>query len=148
MTYNKIRHLKLLERFLIYQNQGMDFYTENRNEYLELLGYNCIVSDHIFYKNKQQFILLMEKYINNRIFTHQFELAFSKIWFEIIDLCDNFETDLEELKHFVPDYKSNGFSRFITAVFRQFEVLEDGDCAEEEVKDYVQKTLREIQPYL
>jgi hypothetical protein len=36
MTYNKIRHLKLLRCFLDYKKQGKDLYTENRDEYMEL----------------------------------------------------------------------------------------------------------------
>jgi hypothetical protein len=58
------------------------------------------------------------------------------------------QIDLKGLKNFELDPKSDGFGSFITAVFRQFEVLEDEECTEQEVKDYVQNTLREIQPYL
>ena len=37
-TYNKIRHLKLLRRFLDFEKQCKDLYTENRDEYMELLS--------------------------------------------------------------------------------------------------------------
>ena len=58
------------------------------------------------------------------------------------------QIDLKGLKNFELDSKSDGFGSFITAVFRQFEVLEDEECTEQEVKDYVRNTLREIRPYL
>jgi hypothetical protein len=56
--------------------------------------------------------------------------------------------DLKRVENLQLDPRSDGFGSFITAVFRQFEVLEDEECTEQEVKDYVRNTLREIQPYL
>ena len=35
--YDKKRHIELLKGFLDFKNQGKDLYTENRNEYMELL---------------------------------------------------------------------------------------------------------------
>jgi hypothetical protein len=58
------------------------------------------------------------------------------------------ERDLELVKNFEYDPKSDGFGSFMTCIFRQFEVLKDEECTEQEVKDYVRNTLREIQPYL
>ena len=67
MTYNKIRNLKLLKRFLDLKTQGKNLYTENRDEYMELQYYRCALYNHIFWKSKKQFILLMETYTHNSI---------------------------------------------------------------------------------
>ena len=77
----------------------------------------------------------------------QFEIAFSKLWWEAMKLCDEFEINLQEFKNFdfEPDPKSDGFGSLVTSVFRQFEVLEDEECTEQEVKDYVRDILQEIQ---
>ena len=48
MTYNKIRHLELLKRFLDFKNKGKDLYTENRDEYMEFQEYRCALYHHIF----------------------------------------------------------------------------------------------------
>ena len=61
---------------------------------------------------------------------------------------DTFEIDFKELKNFELEPKSNRFGSWVTAVLRQFEVLENEEFTEQEVKDYVQNTLRKIQPYL
>ena len=148
MTYNKIRHLELLRRFLDLKNQGKDLYTENRDKYMELQEYRCALYHHIFWKSKEQFVLLMENYTHNSIDFEHFEIAFSRLWKETMKVYDTFEIDLKKLKNFELDPKSDRFGSFITAVFRQFEVLEDEECTEQELKDYVQNTLREIQPYL
>jgi len=55
---------------------------------------------------------------------------------------------LKGLKNFELDPKSDGFGRFVTFVYRQFEVLEDDKCTEREVKGIVRDALREIQAYL
>ena len=55
----------------------------------------------------------------------QFETAFAQLCWETVRVCDTFEIDLKELENFEPDPKSYRFGSLVTAVFRQFEVLED-----------------------
>ena len=86
---------------------------------------------------KEQFVLLMENYTHNSIDMKQFEIAFSQLWWETMKVYDTFEIDLKELKNFELDPRSDGFGSLVTSVFRQFEVLEDEECTEQEVKDYV-----------
>jgi hypothetical protein len=148
MIYNKIRHLKLLRRFLNFRKQGRDLYRENKDEYMELQEYRCALYHHIFWKSKEQFILLMDNFIHDFIDTEQFEIAFSQLWWENIKAYDGFEIDLKGLKNFELDSRSNKFGSSITSVFRQFEVLEHEDCTKQEVKDYVRDVRRKIQPYL
>ena len=148
MTYNKIRHLELLKRFLDFRKQSKDLYRENRDEYMELQEYRCVLHHHIFWKSKEQFVLLMDNFIQDSIDMEQFEIAFSQLWWETMKVYDAFEIDLKGLKNFQLDPKSDGFGSFVTSVFRQFEVLEDEECTEQEVKDYVRDILQEIQPYL
>ena len=148
MTYNKIRHLELLRRFLDFKNQGKDLYTENRDEYMELQEYRCALYHHIFWTRRKEFVLCMKTYVHDSIDFEQFEIAFSRLWRDSMKEDKALQIDLKGLKNFELDPKSDGFGSFITAVFRQFEVLEDEECTEQEVKDYVRDTLQEIQPYL
>jgi len=148
MTYNKIRHLELLRRFLDFKNQGKDLYRENRNEYMELLHYRGRSEDHVFWKSREQFVLLMENFIHDSIDMEQFQYAFSRLWRETFKADNAFQMDLKRVKNLQLDPRSDGFGSFVTFVYRQFEVLEDEDCTEQEVKDLVRDVLREIQPYL
>lgn len=147
-TYNKVRHLELLRRFLDFEKQGKDLYTENRDEYLELLHYRGTLEDYTFWKSREQFVLLMENFVNDSIDMEQFKIAFSRLWWENMEAHDAFKIDLKRVKNFQPNPRSDRFCSFVTFVFRQFEVLEDEDCTEQEVKDLVRDVLREIQPYL
>ena len=149
--YNKVRHLELFRRFLDLEKQGKDLYMENRDEYLEFLHYQSRVEDSIFWKSREEFAFLMENLINDSIDMEQFKIAFSRLWWKSIKEDDIFkedERDLKRVKNFQHNPRSDGFCGLVTAVFRQFEVLEDEDCTEQEVKDYVRDTLQEIQPYL
>jgi hypothetical protein len=148
MIYNKTRHLELLRRFLNFRKQDRDLYRENKDEYMELQDYRCALYHHIFWKSKEQFVLLMDNFIHDFIDMEQFEIAFSQLWWENMKAYDAFKIDLKELKNFELDPKSNKFGSSITSVFRQFEVLEDEDCTKQEVKDYVRDVRRKIQPYL
>jgi hypothetical protein len=146
-----MRHLKLLKRFLDFKNQGKniyDLYREKRDEYMELQEYRCALYHHIFWKSKEQFVLLMENLVTDSIDMEEFETAFSQLWWKTMEEDEALQMDLKRVENLQLDPKSDGFGSFITAVFRQFEVLEDEECTEQEVKDYVQNTLRDIQPYL
>lgn len=148
MTYNKIRHIELLKRFRDFENQRKDLYTENPDEYMELQEYRIALYNHVCWKRKKEFVLLMENYIHNSIDFEEFEIAFSRLWWETMEVYDTFSLDLKEIKNFEPDLKSDKFGSWVTAIFRQFEVLEDEECTEQEVKDYVRETLRNVQPSL
>lgn len=151
MTYKKKKHIELLKRFLDFRKQGKsiyDLYVENRNEYLELSRYRSMVSDCIFWTRRKEFVLCMENYVNDSIDFKDFEIAFSKLWWQYLKKGKELQIDLKGLKNFELDSKSDGFGSLVTCVFRQFEVLEDEECTEQEVKDYVRNILQRIQPYL
>jgi len=149
--YNKVRHLELLRRFLDFEKQGKsiyDLYLEKRDEYMELSAYQCMLEDYIFWKSREQFALLMENYVHDSIDFEDFEIAFSRLWNLSMKEYDTFKRDLKQIKILQLDPRSDGFCSWATCVFRQFEVLEDEECTEEEVKDYVRDIFQEIQPYL
>jgi hypothetical protein len=149
--YKKVRHLELLRRFLDFKKQGKnvsDLYLEKRDEYLELSRYQSTLQDSIFWKSREQFALLMENLVNDSSDMEEFKIAFSRLWRENMKAYDAFEKDLKRVKNFQHNPKSDRFCSFVTSVFRQFKVLEDEDCTEQEVKDYVRDILQEIQLYL
>ena len=102
MTYNKIRDLELLRRFLDFNKQGKDLYTENRDEYMELQEYRSALYHHIFWKSRE----LMENFIHDSIDMEQFEIAFSRLWWKSMKEYDAFEIDLKRVKNFQPNPRS------------------------------------------
>jgi hypothetical protein len=114
----------------------------------ELSSYDSKLQDSIFWKRKEQFVLLMENYTHNSIDMEQFEIGFSRLWWDSMKEDATFTKDPKRVKNFQLNPKAYGFCGLVTAIFRQFEVLEDEECTEQEVKDYVRDMLQEIQPYL
>lgn len=90
----------------------------------------------------------MDNLIHGLIDMENFEITFSRLWYETLRANRAFQMDLKRVENLQFDPRSDGFGSWITAVFRQFEFLEDEECTEQEVKDYVRNTLREIQLYL
>ena len=100
---------------------------------MELQKYRCALYDHICWKSKEQFVLLMDNFIQDSIDMEQFEIAFSQLWWETMKVYDAFEIDLKGFKNFKLVPKSDGFGSLVTSVFRKFEVLENEDCTIERV---------------
>jgi hypothetical protein len=115
---------------------------------MELLHYRGRLEDHAFWKNRKQFVLLMDNLIHGLIDMEKFEITFSRLWKETFRADSAFQIDLKRVENLQLDPRSDGFGTLVTSVYRQFEVLEDEECTEQEVKDYVRNTLREIQSYL
>jgi hypothetical protein len=136
-----------------FEKQGKniyDFYLEKQDEYLELNRYDSMVNDYIFWTRRKEFVLCMENYVHDSIDFEHFEIAFSRLWEESMEEYTELEIDVKGLKNFELDPKSDEFCRSVsvTVVYRYFEMLEDEECTEQEVKDSVRDALREIRQYL
>jgi hypothetical protein len=145
--YNKMKCLKAFKRFLDFKKQDKniyDLYLENRDEYEELQRYKFMVSDYMFWIRRNEFVLCMENYVHDLIDIEQFEIAFSRLWWKSMKENDIFQNDLKKLKTLKIDSKSDRFCSLMTCIFRQFEELEDDECTEQEVKDYVRDILQKI----
>jgi hypothetical protein len=90
----------------------------------------------------------MKNYVHDSIDFEHFKIAFSRLWRDSMKEDATFTRDPKRVKNFQLNPKAYGFCSLVTAIFRQFEVLEDEECTEQEVKDYVRDMLQEIQPYL
>lgn len=148
MTYNKSRHLELFKRFLDFQKQGKHLQDENQDEYLELLDYRCASEEHVFWKSRRQFTLLMENFINDSIDAEELSDSFSGLHRKTVDAHDTFEIDFEKLEDFQPDPRSNGFGSLMTFVYRECEGLEEEYYTKEQFKDLVRDVMPKIQQYL
>ena len=67
---------------------------------------------------------------------------------ESINEDASFTRDRKRVKNFPLNPKAYGFCSLVAAILREFEVLEDEECTEPEVKNYVQDIFQETQPYL
>jgi len=86
--------------------------------------------------------------MDNILHFDEFETAFSLLYRKTSQEVAILIIELKQIDKFQPSTRSYRFASIIGSISRQFEEVEDEECTEQEVKDYVQNTLREIQLYL
>ena len=101
-----------------------------------------MVNDFIFWTRRKKFVLYIENYVNDSIGFEDFEITFLQLLWKSMKEDKALQINLKELKNFELDPKSDGFSSLVTSVFRQFEILENEECTEQEVKNYVRGILQ------
>ena len=74
---------------------------------------------------RSDFVLLMQNYIENSMTLEELEIAFSCLWTSTMKEFKRIKLDLERLKNFYLNPESVNCCSYITAVYRQFEALED-----------------------
>ncbi len=148
MTYNKERHKQLVIRSQDLKNQGKTLFRENPEEYSELLDYNIAVEEQVFWTHRGEFFLVMKDFLDNIINFDEFETAFTLLHHKTCEEFDMFVIDLKQIEKFQPSTRSDRFASFINAIFREFEVVEDEYCTEQNVKDYVKEAYLKFQNFL
>jgi hypothetical protein len=109
MDYNKKRHLKLLKRFLDSKKLNKNFYQENPEDYSELVKYEIIIYEYIFWTRRKDFVLLMKNFIDNIIDFEEFETAFSLLYRKTGEEYDMFNIDLKQIEKFQPSTRPYRF---------------------------------------
>lgn len=137
MTYNNGKHLKLVEEFLDSKKKNKKIFFKNSKENMELHYCQIYLQDHLFWTKKNDFVLLMQNYINNSLTLEKFEIAYSLLWNSVMEEFQKIRLNLEALKNFEPSPESEKYTTYITAVYRQFEELDDEICTEQEARDYI-----------
>jgi hypothetical protein len=140
MIYKKERHKQLVIRSQDLKNQGKILFRENKEEYFELLDYDIAVEEQVF--------LVMKDFLDNIINFYEFETAFTLLYQKTREEFDMFVIDLKQIEKFQPSTRSDRFSSFINAIFREFEEVEDEYCTEQEIKDSVEKVYLKFQNFV
>ena len=67
MKYDRNRHLELLKHSQNLKSLGKYLCKENREDFLELCEYEGIIEEHLYWKKRREFALLMENFLNGTI---------------------------------------------------------------------------------
>jgi len=78
-SFNLTRYRKLIEKETALANQKKSLFYENRSEFLELLNYQASVEQQIIYNRKNDYFLLIDKYLNQLITSFEFQIEFLKM---------------------------------------------------------------------
>ena len=135
--YNKERYIALVNELNEAKAKGINWYQKNPQKYNELLCYQSVLSNHLFWLER-------EKFLNNTIEFEQFEDEFSKLWVQTQLQSHKDKRNSLVIKTIDPDPQSDSFCSRMTAIYRGFEEIEDEDWTKEEMKPFVKSILIKI----
>lgn len=157
--YDVNKYIKLLNYQKTLYKEGKVLMNEDGTKYLELLEYSVRICDHMHWSQKNEYLQLIEKFLNSKIDGEEFENKFLKIFTVIEDEHRRLERNYEELKLIEPNLMSLGFGEWISEIYlccNEFysDFNEEKDRiqipfgkTEEQLREAVRSLLPEIQKY-
>lgn len=142
--YNKERYIAIVNELNKAKAKGIHWFKENPKKWTELLSYQIVLSNHLFWLKREKFLIIIEKFLNNIIEFEQFEKEFSELWVETELQSHKEKQDIEVIKTIDPDPRSDSFCSRMTAIYRGFEIVEDEGWTKEEMKSLVKSILNKI----
>ena len=142
--YNKERYITIVNELNEAKAKGIRWFKENPKKRMELLNYQIVLSDHIFWVEREKFLVIIEKFLNNTIEFEQFENQFSKLWVQTQLQSHKDTRNSLVIKMIDPDPQSDSFCSRMTAIYRGFESIQDEDWTKEEMKPFVESILIEM----
>ncbi len=143
MSYNKKRHVALIQLAENRKNQGKSINSENGEALLELLKYNAQVENHIFWQNRSEFFSVINDFLDETIDATDFRWKLHYINMDNYYLYQEFKQDLKNLETFYPDSRSKDFTKFVIEIFSACDFFEPHKEEDEEwykkwLKNFVQ----------
>ena len=124
-------------------------YNSNRSEYSELLDYNIILSNQVFYDNRFQYIDLIQKYLDGKINCSKFQVNFFEFYQNHNEIVDKLIETLRQSGpgfdvSFLTDSKMKTFSLLVDKLVYPTDALGDG-LKEETFAQRVKEIYSEIE---
>ena len=128
------------ERFIELLNKQADLIKKNErlisSEYKELLKYRAVLYDYVCWKNRDEFLKLFKKFLDNQMDGPIFDREFLELWRFYRDLSKFIPTKIELINLIEIDPKSTGCARIISNLMTILEFLyipkDDDDDPDEE----------------
>lgn len=126
---NCIPYLTLLECEKKLQQQGKSFFQENKEQYREMLQYEIILEDHIFFCQRQNYLNSLEYFLKKQCDSKTFIWMFITIWKKDRDQVDILKQTIfqEQQSTFATDSKAKEFSDLVDEIFGSCEVFTDSE---------------------
>jgi len=147
--FNKTRYIELLKKEEILRNEATSLFNENCKEDLELLSYDVILENQIYYNRKAEYIFLIEEYLRENA-----RKDGANIFREDAKALKNLEKEgLQRLANFFIDPKSTEFSALINQIVGHCEFLTFGPeysygITLDQFRDSIEKIFFKMQKYL
>ncbi len=143
------RYRELNEKEKIFDSQGKLFLAENPTEFRELLTYQASVEIQMMYNQKNNCLLLLDKYIHHLISSFEFVSEFSKMEKNAASEADKILQDYEQLSVFSIAENLEEFSNITDQISELcFESWELGGPSEDEFYSSMKDLYFQFKNYL
>ncbi len=95
------------------------------------------MDEKIFWTHREEFLLILNQFLENTISFDEFETVFTLLYYEINEQANMYNRDLAKIEKFQPSTEGNGFATARGGIFRSFEEVEDEICTKLEFNNYV-----------
>ena len=139
VNYSKKRHLELVKKK--YENMS-----QSEEDFMELLQYSAFIEGHLNWETKDQYLELVEQFLNDKISISYFCIEFSEIRSRNCKAIFMLESSFIILS---PHEKSFDFTDFIEGIYWACEQFDgDEENSENRFRNLIEKIFLEIQKYL
>ena len=153
LNYSKKKHLQLLKDSQDLKQQGTSIPDELRKDFSKLRKYLIILIDHLNWETRDQYLELLNQFIEKKIDIPDFCIAFCERYKLNEEMADILESKLVLLS---PHEKSLAFGNLLELIVDSCEVCngdpeplrESYEIGHTEFRDLVKKTYLQIQKFL
>ena len=123
---------------------------ENHAKYLELLHYQVMMEREVFFQNRNDYLPLIQKFVEENLDPWEFYSLFLDLWRKDRDQTDPFQQNLREngKSTFVIDNRAEEFCDCIDSIFDAGEQFNEIDNQKEKFRSKVTEIWAEIQNLL
>lgn len=123
---------------------------ENKTQYRELLSYQVMMEREVFFQNRNQYIPLIQSFVEENLDPWQFHRFFRRFWRKTIDQGEELEQSLREKREstFMTNDKAVEFCDCIHSIFDAGEQFIEIDNDQEKFQTRVTEIWAEIQNLL
>lgn len=145
LKINKNRYVKLVNKELMAEANGISFERSNTDQFNELLQYDIILEKQFCYQNRFKYKNVLQSYIDGEIIADSFKSQFLDLYYDRVTSLENLKLNLTESSsiEFVSNSKSESFSLLVENIFSVCESVLPAN--EEQFHQEIQKLYIDIQ---
>lgn len=156
INFDKTRYIELLRKEETLKNQRRFLFDENTKEHDELLSYEIILENQIYYNRKAEYIFLVEEYLRKnasedgaQLFVWEFYNIFKENN-EALEVLvkEIIEQGIKRLATFCIEPKSTEFSTFINDTVNLCKFLTSDRITFDQFRDSIEEDFIKMRKYL
>ena len=150
MKFNIERYKELVGKVESSKKTGLAYFKDP--EVLELLNYNSKVESQILYENKNEYLRLIQKYLEEKISPGDFRCNYLDMIKKSMEKTSKILNNLDELSHFWIDPEGESLGSLLTDILESCQCIiefgiENSGISEDGFRQLLEKVVLEMKKY-